>query len=210
MVTWIFGESSEFSKKLIKKANKKDDIVLTFGRGSIDYRDIQSFIKKHYKDSTYDQPTKILINVKTDFKLEETRHKTDITFKYITPIRTISFLADVLNFIGEKASDNNLPVTVVYITSSATNNDFSSNPLWRLREYVGIRHIQQAHMSACDTKYMQVLGVSPSYLDKSNIDLYAKQVIDILYNPPEVRRGLCDLYFLNNGWISLYGLKNYE
>jgi len=205
MITWIFGESSEFSKKLIEEANKKDDTVYTFGRRCTDYRDITLFLKKYYKDTRFDQPTKIIINAKTDFELVDTRHKTDITFKYITPVQTISFLAVILNFIGEKASANKLPVTVVYITSSATiNSDYSSKTLWRLREYIGIRHIQQTQMSACDTKYMQVLGVSPSYMDESNIDLYSKQVIDILYNPPEVRRGLCDLNLPDKGWISLY------
>jgi len=205
--TWVFGESSEFSKKLIEEANKKDDTVCTFGRRCTDYKDIALFLKKYYKD----QPTKIIINAKTDFELEDTRHATDITFKYITPIQTISFLADILNFIGEKASANRLPVTVVYITSSATtNSNQSRKTLWRLREYIGLRHIQQAAMSACDTRYMQVLGVSPSYMDNSNIDLYSKQVIDILYNPPEVRRGLADLHFLDKGWISLYGLKFHE
>lgn len=208
-MTWVFGETSEFSQQLIKYAKKRSSRVRTFGRGKIDYRDIDTFLKKHYKDSTYDLPTKIIINVKTDFEWEDQQNVKDIAIKYLTPVYTITFLAEVLDFIRKKAEDRK-NVTVVYITSSATQH-LGKDPhaFWLLKEYIGVRHLQQAQMSACDRDRMQVLGVSPSYMDdpeqENLIEKYAKQVIDIVYNPPKHRRGLYDLSMPHLGWKTLYG-----
>lgn len=199
---WLFGETSEFSQSILKELKNKSDDIQTFGRRNISYNDP---IIEQINLSKF-PPDKIIINVNLDWNKGEIKYSD----RWEKPLTIISSISELLRYCYIETSKN---ITVVYITSSVTIQPLNDKDFINWRDYISIRHTQQAMWSAYDSKKLKVLAVSPANLDGNNRKRYAERLVEIAYNPPIDRKSIIDLSWYggwkNNGyekdeWRNLY------
>ena len=189
---WLFGETSDFSKTILKELKDKADPIKVFGRKNISY-DKPPIGQLDFNNL----PNKIIINIKLDANpKKEFRWKGNF---YIT-----KFISDLL----EQCEKSKKDITVVYITSSITISEtMSEEEFYSWKYYVAVRHMQQAIWSAHDRKSLKVLAISPSNLTDHNKQDYAKRIVNVLYNPPVNRKSILDLSGAGE-WRPLYIINN--
>ena len=189
---WLFGETSDFSKTILKELKDKADPIKVFGRKNISY-DKPAIEQLDFNNL----PNKIIINIKLDANpKKEFRWKGNF---YIT-----KFISDLL----EQCEKSKKDITVVYITSSITIiESMSEEEFYSWKYYIAVRHMQQAIWSAHDRKSLKVLAISPSNLTDHNKQDYAKRIVNVLYNPPVNRKSILDLSGTGEWW-PLYIINN--
>ena len=192
---WLFGETSDFSKSLINELKKRNDDVKTFGRRNISYdEDLKNQINLNGS-----LPDKVIINTSLSFPSDKGN-----VLKWVNPLQVIYFISELLKVFRK----SNKRITVVYITSSITINQGPDEEFFlKHKDYVAIRHTQQAIWSAFDLDKLKVLAVSPSNIDNDNIEKYAERVVGFLYNPPSIKKPIIDLSYhkgLEDEWFELY------
>ena len=198
---WLFGETSEFSQSILTQLKKKSNDIQTFGRRNISYDD--PIIEQINLSNL---PDKIIINVNLDWELIGTRYSD----RWAKPLTIINSISELLKYCYIETTKN---ITVVYVTSSVTIQQQNEKDFITWKNYISIRHTQQAMWSAYDSKKLKVLAVSPSKIDNNNREKYAERLVEFAYNPPMDRKSLIDLSwnggFKNDGyhkdeWRSLY------
>ncbi len=195
--TWVFGETSDFSKTILKKLKDRADPIKVFGRKNISY-DKPAIEQLDFNNL----PNRIIINIKLD-ALRQTSEESNFEC-WENNIHIIEFISDLLNQCKKSKKD----ITVVYITSSVTIiESMKEEDFYKWKKYIAIRHMQQAMWSAYDRKHLKVLAISPSNLTNSNKQDYAKRIVNIVYNPPKRRKCILDLSGAGE-WRSLYIIDN--
>ena len=193
---WLFGETSDFSKTLLRAIREKTSDVQTFGRRNISYdEDLRTQISLNEN-----LPDKVIINVNLGFTWGKTK-----ALKWVDPLQVIYFISELLKAFHESNKD----ITVVYITSSITMGVCPEQYFLKHKDYVSIRHVQQTMWSAYTSDKLKVLAVSPSNVNTDNMEKYAERIVGFLYNPPSVRKPIIDLNqhkSISDEWFELYKL----
>jgi hypothetical protein len=194
---WLFGETSDFSKTLLQAVRMETQDVQTFGRRNISYN-------THPKEQISIQypPDKIIVNLQVS--ADKTSDNYDPIERWKDAICVIEFIASLFEMLEKEGKE----VTIIYITSSVTISEtMHEKEFYKWRDYIAVRHIQQAIWSAYDRRHLKVLAISPSRLENHNKQEYAERIVKILYNPPERRKCILDLSGAGE-WRPLYVIDN--
>tara|TARA_B110000858_G_C17781185_1_gene464881 strand:- start:1142 stop:1795 length:654 start_codon:yes stop_codon:yes gene_type:complete len=211
--TWVFGTTSELSKKII--SNVEEPIL--FGRHNVDYSDPDKFIKEHVVDDT---PIEMIVNIHLPHVMGSTTPLSNINeFNnlFVEQNSNIFFFYKLLT----ATADMKKPVKICFITST-----FPNTSIKRLKEdipssqehiesvigsnyyfsYASSRAIQQFAFFSRTNEYTKSVGVSPSGINESNIDEYAKIITDIVKEDRVDKQWGC-VYDLSRpeGWWFFYG-----
>ena len=194
---WLFGETSDFSKTLLQAVRMKTQDVQTFGRRNISY-------DTHPKEQISMQfpPDKIIVNLNVSSDKTDDNH--DSVERWKDAIRVIEFISNLFEMLERE----NKEITIIYVTSSVTiSESMHEKEFYKWRDYIAVRHMQQAIWSAHDRRHLKVLAISPSRLGNHNKQEYAERIVKILYNPPVNRKSILDLSG-GGEWRSLYIIDN--
>lgn len=193
---WLFGETSDFSKTLLRAIREKTSDVQTFGRRNISYdEDVKTQINLNEN-----LPDKVIINVNLNFTWGKTKVE-----KWGDPLQVIYFISELLHAFHTANKD----ITVAYITSSITMGVYPEQYILKHKDYVSIRHVQQTMWSAYTSDKLKVLAVSPSNVNTDNMEKYAKRIVGFLYNPPSIKKPITDLSYhkgLKDEWFKLHDI----
>jgi len=183
--TWIFGTTSELSKKII--SNVEEPIL--FGRHNVDYSDPDKFIKEHVVDDT---PIEMIVNIHLPHVpgAAPLTNINEFNNLFVEQNSNIFFFYKLLT----ATADMKKPVKVCFITSSFPNTavtkgkeNISSQD--HIKSVIGFnsyfvyasaRAIQQFAFFSRTNEYTKSVGVSPSDVCETNIDSYAKRITDIV------------------------------
>jgi len=183
--TWVFGTTSELSKKII--SNVEEPIL--FGRHNVDYSDPDKFIKEHVVD---DNPIEMIVNINLPHMsgFVPLTNINEFNNLFVEQNSNIFFFYKLLT----ATADMKKPVKVCFITSTFPNTscvkmkkDVSSQDhiesvigFQNYFTYASTRAIQQFAFFSRTNEYTKSIGVSPSGINESNIDEYARRITNIV------------------------------
>jgi len=204
--TWVFGTTSELSKKII--SNVEEPIL--FGRHNVDYSDPDKFIKEYVVDDT---PIEMIVNIHLPHVSGSVplTNINEFNNLFVEQNSNIFFFYKLLT----ATADMKKPVKICFITSTFPNTSITG-----LKEdipsqehiesvigsnyyfsYASTRAIQQFAFFSRTNEYTKSVGVSPSGICENNIDNYAKRITDMVKKDRVDKQWGCVYDLSGWGWF---------